>query len=109
MGADVKPVVPIENTLAMCWRTFGEPFKTDYGVPQGSVHSYSLYIQRPYVVWLVDLTSATICTLMTQIYISLSKTDPEMSQWLVQQCLQYASDWMIASKLKSDPSKTDLY
>ena len=29
--------------------TLGEPFKTAYGVPQGSVpdHSYSLYIQRP--------------------------------------------------------------
>ena len=43
----------------------------------------------------------------TQIYLSLSKTDPEMSLSLVQQCLQDVSDWMIASKLKLNPDKTE--
>ena len=43
MGADFKPVVPIENTHAMCWRTFGEPFKTDYGDPQGTVLGQLLF------------------------------------------------------------------
>ena len=43
----------------------------------------------------------------TQIHLSLSKTDPEMSLSLVQQCLQDVSDWMIASKLKLNPDKTE--
>ena len=71
-------------------------------------HSYSLYIQRPWVVWSVGITSATIWTLMThRFYLSLSKTDPEMSLSLVQQCLQDVSDWMIANKLKLNPDKTE--
>ena len=40
-------------------------------------------------------------------YLSLSKTDPEMSLSLVQQCLQEVSDWMIASKLKLNSDKTE--
>ena len=43
----------------------------------------------------------------TQMYLSLSKTDPEMSLSLVQQCLQEVSDWMIASKLKLNSDKTE--
>ena len=43
----------------------------------------------------------------TEMYLSFSKTDPEMSLWLVQQCLQDVSDWMIASKLKLNPDKTE--
>ena len=43
----------------------------------------------------------------TQIYLSLSKTDPEMSLSLVQQCLLDVSDRMIASKLKLNPDKTE--
>ena len=43
----------------------------------------------------------------TEMYLSLSKTDPEMSLSLVQQCLQDVSDWMIASKLKLNPDKTE--
>ena len=39
--------------------------------------------------------------------ISLSKTDSEMSLSLVQQCLQDVSNWMIASKLKFNPDKTE--
>ena len=43
----------------------------------------------------------------TQIYLSLSKTDPEMALSLVQQCMQDVSDWIIASKLKLNPDKTE--
>ena len=43
----------------------------------------------------------------TQIYLSFSKTEPDMSLLLVQQYLQDISDWMIASKLKLNPDKTE--
>ena len=71
-------------------------------------HSYSLYIQRPLSS---VISRQSICHHLyaddTQIYISLSKTDPEMLLSLVQQCLQAVSDWMIASKLKLNPDKTE--
>ena len=41
-------------------------------------------------------------------YLSLSKTDPEISLSLVQQYVQDVSDCMIASKLKLNPDKTIL-
>ena len=46
--------------------------------------------------------------LMTHRFIFLyPRHDPEMSLSLVQQCLQDVSDWMIASKLKLHPGKTE--
>ena len=43
----------------------------------------------------------------THIYLSLPKTDPEMSLSLVQLGLYHVSDWMIASKLKLNSDKTE--
>ena len=88
----------------------GEPFKTDYGVPQGSVLGPLLFTL--YTTPLSSVISRhNICHHLyaddTQIYLSLSKRNPEMSLSLVQQCLQDVSDWMIASKLKLNPDKAE--
>ena len=72
--------------------------------------SYLRYTQRPWVVWLVGIPTVTICSLRrwhTDIYLFLSKADPEMSLSLVQQCLQDFSGWMIANKLKLNHDKTE--
>ena len=88
----------------------GEPFKTDYGVPQGSV--VRPLLSTLYTTPLSSVVSRhNICHHLyadvTQIYFSLFKTDSEMSLSLVQQCLQDVSDWMIASKLKLNPDNTE--
>ena len=46
---------------------------------------------------------------VTQIYISLSKTDTRMSLSLTQQCLQNVFDYMIASRLQLITHNISLY
>ena len=61
-------------------------------------HSYSLYIQRPWVVWSVGITSATICTLMTH----------RFSFLFPKQILRCHCRWSSsASKPKLNPDKTE--
>ena len=42
----------------------------------------------------------------TQVYITLSKSEPEMSLALLQDYLLDVGDWMRSSKLKLNPNKT---
>ena len=86
----------------------GEPFKTDYGVPQGSLLGPLLFtLCTTPLSSVISNNCHHLYVDDTQIYLSLSKTVPEMSLSLVQQCLQDVSDWMIASKLKLNPDKTE--
>ena len=70
-------------------------------------HSYSLYTTPLSSVISRHNNCHHLYADDTQIYLSLSKTDPDMSLSLVQQCLQDVSDWMIASKLELNPAKTE--
>ena len=44
----------------------------------------------------------------TQIYITLSKSEPDMSLALLQDCLLDVGYWMRSSKLKLNPDKTEV-
>ena len=52
--------------------------------------------------------SPSLCWWHAQIYITLSKSEPEVSLALLQDCLLDVGDWMISSKLKLNPDKTEV-
>ena len=89
----------------------GEPFQTKYDVPQGSVLGpllFTLYITPISKI----ISRHNVCHHLyaddTQIYITLSKSEPEMSLALLQDCLLDVGDWMRSSKLKLNPDKTEV-
>ena len=76
-------------------------FKTDYGVPRALSwdHSYSLFKQRPQVLWLVGITSATICTLITHRFLFLSprQTLKCHCRWSSIACKTCPTGWLLAN------------
>ena len=89
----------------------GEPFQTKYGIPQGSVIGPLLFTL--YTTPLSKIISRhNVCHHLydddRQIYITLSKAEPEMSLALLQDCLLDVGGWMRSSKLKLNPNKTEV-
>ena len=89
----------------------GEPFQAKYGVRQGSVLEPLLFTH--YTTPLSKIISRhNVCHHLdaddTQIYITLSKSEPEMSLALLQDCLLDVGDWMRSSKLKLNSDKTEV-
>ena len=87
-----------------------EPFQTKYGVPHGSVLEpflFTLYTTPSKI-----FSRHNVCHHLyaddARIYITLSKSEPEMSLALLQHCLFDVGHWMRSSKLKLNPDKTEL-
>ena len=90
--------------------TLSEPIEIEYGVPQGSVLGpmlFTLYTTPLSYVIQQHQINHHLYADDTQIYISLSSTNPTFSLAQLQKCLQDVFCWMTSSKLKLNPDKTE--
>ena len=83
-----------------------EPFQTKYGVLQGFVLGPLLFTL--YTTPLRHNVCHHLYADDTQIFIALSKSEPDMSSALLQDCQLDVGDWMRSSKLKINPDKTEV-
>ena len=100
---DRQQKVKVKNTLS-------RPMETSFGVPQGSVLGpilFSLYTAPLSSVIQRHQLNHHLYADDTQIYLSLSTSDPELSLTQLQDCLRDVFLWMTASKLKLNPDKTE--
>ena len=89
----------------------GEPFQTQYGVSQESDLG-PLFFTCYTTPYSVIISRHNVCHHLyaedTQIYITLSKSEPEMSLSLLQDCLLDVGDCMRSSILKLNLYKTEV-
>ena len=81
----------------------GKHFQTKYGVPQRSVLGpllFTLYETPLSKIISRHIVCHHLCADDTQIYITLSKSEPEMSLSLLPDCLLDVGEWMRSSKPK---------